>query len=117
VSLSFSEELHAITELEDKTWTLPAINAINEKVLQLTYLPASSSEVASSKVPELSSWQFTEFTEQGLKIAVSFTHPLYVASGGRDGLDIKVLESSFFISKGTNETMLANYTLDVEIPP
>ena len=93
------------------------MNAINEKVLQLTFLSASSSEAASAKVPEIASWQFTEFTERGLKIAVNFTNALYVASEGRDALDLKVLESSFFISKATNEPMAANYTLDIQVPP
>ena len=48
---------------------------------------------------------------------MNFTYPLYVASEGRDALDIKVLESSFFMSKATNETMPGNYTLEVEVPP
>ena len=87
--------------IEDKKWTLHAFNAINEKVLQLSYRPAPNSETQPVKVPEIYSWEFTEFTERGLKIAVNFTHPLYIAPRGEDELDIKVLESSFFMSKAT----------------
>ena len=104
-----------IEDFEEKGVNMTILNTLKADILQVNYYCfVEIDEITTSdKIPQLLSWSIKNFTSHLLILDMKFSNPLYVSSSTtKDQVDIKVLNSNFFVAKVDLEQLLPNYTLN-----
>ena len=90
LTIWFSQKLKNLTELNNPLFNISSIS--NSYFFKISYLPYLTHEddEKNQKIPTLSSWIVSSFTNTKLEIQLNFTNPLLVSSNvqGKDQIEI-----------------------------
>lgn len=92
-------------------------NRNNQRMLDITndwWTPAQENEI----LPNLTHWNIEQFTSEGMKLQLNFTHPLLVSAYfDKDLLNVQILKDGFFFSQLDYTYIEENYTMTAKIIP